>query len=565
MGAVILGRYTRVRWLLASSEAVAELEQPDANSVTAAAQLHGAEEVWGLTPDQPVLLTGSGIGSLAGQEQNRIVAFAAQPAVTSTIALPQHGQWLVSIEHSGSMWAALRNVRDVEWDKISLDWSAVELPGANKLIVGRPSHGCRPFDLVAPPVHGTVLPALLDQNGVLLTAPLRSENGPDAYALPEEPEQLMAFLDGICHQVTPCYRYGVLVRGVIRWLNIKPGVRPVTATPITTLFRKRLAVFKRELAARGIYYEDDASETGYELRFAVEDGAVPPSFYESDAALAFTVSGEGAPEDDKREQARQLYDPEDDWETGQSYAIDYPAMPARVDVSGTDLVFYTSEFTTVDCVPVNDAWAEAHLEYAGLAAGLDVGASSYPALMMANRARVEDATGPLPVYGSIVDSADRVQRAAYAFATGGTPNAAVEARLARLRGPIVRVLLGRVALDVAKTGNLDEVARIVATLPPLAPGPFPCRAHAVIELADGLVDQVRQAALVTSAIGEVIDPLEQHLALLFANRAGGAVYGISHEIAKWSVNGTVDIGRWGEEVLEPLFGRLEPPDGHPIG
>lgn len=463
------------------------------------------------------------------------------------------------------MWAALRNVRNVEWDEVSLDWSAVELPGANKLIVGRPLRGCQPFNLVAPPARGIALPALLDQDGVLLTAPLRSEKGSDDQGPPEKPEQLSSFLDGICHRVSPCYRCGLLVRGAIRWFDIKPSVRPATATPTTTLLRNRLAVFKLELAARGIYYEDDASETGYELRFAVEDGAVPLSFYEADAALAFTVSGEGAPEDDKREQARQLYDPENDWETGQSYAIDYPVMPARVDVSGTDLVFYTSEFTTVDGMPVNDAWAKAHLEYAGLVAGLDAGASSYPALTMADRARVEGATGPLPVYGSIVDSADRVQRAAYAFATGGTPNAAVEARLARLRGPIVRVLLGRFALNFAKKGNLAEAARVVATLPPLAPGPFPCRAHAVIELADGLVDQVRQAAIVTSAICEVIDPLEQHLALLFANRAGGAVYGISHEIAKWSVNGTVDIGRWGEEVLEPLFGRLEPPDGHPIG
>jgi len=565
MGAVILGRYTRLRWLPATSESIAELEQPDANSVTAAAQFHGAEEVWGLTPDQPVLLTGSGFSSPASHEQNRIAAFPAPPVVTNTIALPQRGQWLVSIEHSGSMWAALRNVRNVEWNEISLDWSAVELPGAIKLIVARPLRNCQPFNLVAPPARGTALPALLDQNGALLIAPMRSEKGASDHAPPEELEQLQAFLDGICHQVTPCYRYGLLVRGVIRWLDIKPGVRPVTATPITTLLRKRLAGFRRELAARGIYYEDDASETGYELRFAVEDGAVPPSFYEPDAALAFTVSGEGAPEDDKRERARRLYDPEDDWETGQSYAIDYPAMPARVDVSGTDLVFYTSEFTTVDGVPVNDAWAEAHLEYAGLAAGLDVGASSYPALTIADRAHVERATGQLPFCGSIVDSADRVQRAAYAFATGGLPNAAVEARLARLRGPIVRVLLGRFALDFVKKGNLAEAARIVATLPPLAPGPFPCRAHAVIELADGLVDPARQAVIVTSAICEVIDPLEQHLALLFANRAGGAVHGISHEIAKWFVNGTVDIGRWSEEVLEPLFGRLEPPDGHPIG
>lgn len=565
MGAVILGRYTRLRWLPASSESIAELEQPYANSVTAAAHFHGAEEVWGLTPDQHVLLTGSDFNSPISQDQDRIKAFPEQPVITNTIALPQHGQWLVSIEHSGSMWAALRNVRDVEWSEISLDWSAVELPAANKLIFGRPLRGCQPFDLVAPPARETASPALLDLDGGLLTAPLRSEKGADDHAPPEEPEKLMLFLDGICHQVTPCYRYGLLVRGVIRWLDIKPGVRPTTATPITTRFRERLAVFKRELAARGIYYEDDASETGYELRFAVEDGVAPPSFHEVDAPLAFTVSGEGAPEDDKREQARQLYDPEDDWETGQFYAIDYPAMPARVDVSRTELVFYTSEFTTVDGMPVNDAWAEEHLEYAGLAAGLEVGASSYSALMMADRSRVEAATGPLPVYGSVVDSADRVQRAAYALATGGTPNAAVEARLARLRGPIVLVLLGRVALDVAKTGNLDEAASIVATLPPLAPGPFPRRAHAVIELAEGLVDQICQAALVTSTISEVVDPLEQHLALFFANRAGGTVHGISHEVTKWSVNGSVDIGLWGAKVLEPFFGRLEPPDGHPIG
>jgi hypothetical protein len=179
MGAVILGRYTRLRWLPASSESTAELERLDANSVTAEAQFHGAEEVWGLTPDQPVLLTGSEFSSPASQEQNRIAACPAQPVVTNTIALPKHGQWLVSVEHSGSMWAALRNVRDVEWSEISLDWSAVELPGADKLIVGRPLRGSQPFDLVAPPARETASPALLDLDGELLTAPLRSEKGAD--------------------------------------------------------------------------------------------------------------------------------------------------------------------------------------------------------------------------------------------------------------------------------------------------------------------------------------------------------------------------------------------------
>lgn len=182
MGAVILGRYTKLRWLPASSESIIELKRPDANSVTAAAQFHGADEVWGLTPDQPVLLTGSGVSGPANQEQNRIAAFPARPVITNTIALPQHGQWLVSIEHSGSMWAALRNVRDVEWNEISLDWSAVELPGATKLIVARPLRGGQPFDLVAPPVRGTALPALLDRNGVLLTAPMTSEKGSDDHA-----------------------------------------------------------------------------------------------------------------------------------------------------------------------------------------------------------------------------------------------------------------------------------------------------------------------------------------------------------------------------------------------
>lgn len=81
MGTVILGRYTRLRSLLAASESIAEIERPDATSVTAAAQFHGAEEVWGLTPDQPFLLTGSGFSSPAGQEQNRIAAFPAQPVV----------------------------------------------------------------------------------------------------------------------------------------------------------------------------------------------------------------------------------------------------------------------------------------------------------------------------------------------------------------------------------------------------------------------------------------------------------------------------------------------------
>jgi hypothetical protein len=45
-------------------------------------------------------------------------------------------------------------------------------------------------------------------------------------------------------------------------------------------------------------------------------------------------------------------------------------MSARVDVKDTRLIFYTSEYTNIGGMVVDDAWAEAHLENAGFAAGL---------------------------------------------------------------------------------------------------------------------------------------------------------------------------------------------------
>lgn len=558
MGAVILGRYTRVRWIPASPAVISHLEASNATSLSATALLDGAKEAWGLSPDQPVLLRSCPGAKLDGLIDSIIARVPKLPIVSEIIALPRVGQWLVGVEHSGSMWGWLDQAKIVETDQVVFDWTALDLPGAGDLRLGRPRCGGEPFKLVAPPPFGGAFPAQLDGDGVLRTTPFQPEKGKHDDEPPEDADQLMWFIDGVCHHVAPRYRYGLLADGAMQWLNLGRGVRLATATPTTTLLRARLALFKRELASRGIFYEDDADETGYELRFAIEDGEVPQMFYEPNAALAYTVSGQGAPEEDKQAQARQLYDPEDDWETGQSYAIDYPTMPARVNVKRTELVFYTSEYTTIGGVQVDDTWATAHLDYAGVAAGLDFGASTFPALTVNDQERLNGADGQLAIRLNAVDAADRVQRAAYALATGGKPDPEVEARLSRLRGAIVRVLLGQPALDAAEAGNYTYAKEISATLLPLAPGPFPRRAYAVIGLVKALGNVDRRTAVIDEVLQTVDDRFERKLALLFADRTS-----VRHtpglRAAAWSESEALNAVSWGAEVVEPLLGSLEPP------
>lgn len=574
MGAVTLGRYTRVRWKPASADILAKLDGDCATSLVAAALLDGANEAWGLAPDQSILLAGNDVGpaALAEEEhgaseriaqqqadirsrlfeeydddeyywpsdvevnaclsetdrqlvaslrkrhqvdQNLVIHLPARMPDERSETLPTSGIWLVGIEHGASSWAALRSIRQMDFDELQLDWSTIILPGSGPIVMGRPKRGNQPFDLISPPPRGDTLQAQLDDEGVLLTMPFRHEKIDDEKTPPTELDQLKHYLDGICHQVSTCYRYGVLVQGVMSWLNIQPGVRVATVTPTTSMFRSRLALFRRELAARAIYYEDDANEAGYELRFAIEDGAVPSNFHEQNAALAYTVSGDGRPEDDKREQARQAYDPENDWETGQLYGVDYSAMPARVDVTRTELVIYTSEFTGVGGSVVNDTWVEAHLDMAGLAAGLEDGASRYPSLTAYDIKRLEEATEPLPIGWNAVEAADRIQRAVYAMVTRDAGDSKVEARLSRLRDPIVRALLNRDALSGLGDRDLAEAVAGTAPPPPSARGPFPSRAYAVIALAEACMTENRDE-LAAAAIEAAGDPLEQKLAMIIA-------------------------------------------------
>ena len=557
MGVVVLGRYTRVRWRLAEPDVLAEVEAPGTTALGAAALLDGAEEVWGIASGQPVLFSGTDVVS-------EVIALPKQPHVNQILAPPQEGTWLVGVEHSGSMWAALRELGQMEASELEIDWRALDLPGAGPLVIGRLLRGAEAFKLVAPPPLGGAFPARLDRDGVLLTAPFRPEKGKEDEAPPIQQDRIAWYLDGVCRHVTSRYRYGILADGAMRWLRIRPRVRPPTSTPTTALFRARLALFGRELAARGIYYQDDADETGYELRFAIEDGAVPSSFHEPEAALAYTVSGQGEPEDDKREQARQLYDPEDDWETGQFYAIDYTSMPARADVKDTRLVFYTSDYTKIDGTVVSDAWAEAHLDAAGVAAGLDGGASNCPSLSPADLQRLTDASEAPPTGWNVVEAADRVQRAAYALATCGTPDLTVEARLAQMRGSIVRALLGQDALRAVEAGDRVKAEAIAATLLPLAPGPFPRRAFAIIKLAALLADARRRTSVVAGVLRAVDDRMERRLALLFAERAGCALEKLKFGAATWAGEGganalVADARRWSAAVAEPLLGEMEPP------
>lgn len=234
MGVVVLGRYTRIRWRRASPEMVADLEAPSATSLNALQLLDEAEEVWGIAPGQPVLFSGSNATS-------EVLVLPERPDVAQQLSLPQSGTWLIGVENSGSMWAALRGVDHMNALQLRITWRVLLLPGAGSLVMGRLGHEDEAFQLMAPPPRDGAFPARLDQDGVLVTNPFRPESGKDDDAPPVEADRLRHYLDGICHQVRPLYRYGVIADGVVHWLHLQPHVQRVTTTPTTALFRARLA------------------------------------------------------------------------------------------------------------------------------------------------------------------------------------------------------------------------------------------------------------------------------------------------------------------------------------
>lgn len=613
MGVIVSGEFVRIRWRMLDDAGIAALERPDVTLHTIAALIEDQPSIWGLVAGQEVTLSGKDLREQALSPEKRAdlariqarvdeahaAAVAAWPrniedddrewepfpdkndqlhllaaeeretldaakgwdtrfetavelpdgSAARTWTGPGPGRWLILVENAAHCWAALRGVEQVVASAIDFNWTRVTLPGVEQILLAAPVHQGRSFDLIYPPSERRERQAALDRRGDLKTLPFHPSKG------------------GADVKVSPVYRIGLLDHGVSRWLDVKPGDYSVTATPITALLRHRLKLFQRELASSGIYYQDDAEETGYELRWAIEDGAIPSNFHEPDAVEAYTVSGQNAPEEDKRDQAIQLYDPDEDREE-----LDWLRelgtfrMPARIDVTGAELSFHAWELTKINGVMLGDEWVEAHLVQAALAAGLDGRFPSAPSLTPADCARAAGSLAP-PVDWNAVDAADRVQRAVYVLATGGLPDAELEARLSRFRGPIVRALLARDALRLAADGDIAAAREAVPIIPPLAPGPFPRRACAVITLADGLNDEQQRADLVFQTLSAISDPLERQLARLFAGRISAVLdaHTMTERPSAWNDGGGVmvpsPIAGMTMQTAEAVLGSLEPPAG----
>lgn len=610
MAVIAAGEFVRIRWCRLNDAASAALEQLDVTLQTVTALMEDQPSIWGLTAGQEVTLSGKdfrerGFPAETYADIKRMQARIDEAHAAAVAAWPRNfeddeGEWepypskndqlnllteiereafeaaqgwdtpfkmtvdlpddpiartwtgpgpgrsLVLVQNAAHCWAALRGVEQAIASDIGFAWTRIALPGAEPIVLATPGHPQRPFDLVYPPSTKRERQAVLDRSGHLRTLPFRPVKG------------------GASVSLSPVYRVGLLDDRTMHWLDVKPGDYSVTATPTTALFRSRLELFRRELASRGIFYQDDAEETGYELRWAIEDGAVPNDFHEPDAVEAYTVSGEGAPEEDKRDQAIHAYDPgENREELDWLRELGTFRMPARIDVPSARLLYSTRG--KVDGIEVNEEWMVAHLDEAGVAAGIDTGASTQPSLTTAERNRAANMIETPSIDWNAVDAADRVQRAAYLLATGGKPDPAVEKQLARLRGPIVRALLARDVLQsIAESGG-GTVTKARPTTPPLAPGPFPQRAYAMIALADRLTDQQRRDDLVAKTLSIVVDPLERQLARLFAGRMNATLAAdtIAERARVWDDARYMlmpkSIADLTMTTVEKVLGSLEPP------
>ncbi|NYD91626.1 hypothetical protein [Sphingomonas melonis] len=346
MGAILYGEFTRLRWRRIDPPALARLENPAATALDADALLSGEDidEVWGLSPDQCVLLAGHDV--VDAPEDNILTLPTA--LLGQQLSLPSDGIWFIGVQHSAHCWAALRNVSALSRSELTIAWRSLDLPRAGELFLGMPLHGDAAFTLVYPPAQEGERQAMLDPDGEsLLIAPFRAERDDDdleALAVANgsgRGDQARA-LAADWRRARPKFRYGVLADGLMRWLDLHTGTTPEPVRPATRMFRERLKELSEELARRGIHYQDDEDGYNYELAHAIEDSAVPDDFPEPYAPVARSVSSY-YDLDDKVDQARALFDPEDDNEDWLTYTVDYKLMPSRTDVTSTDIIFTGGE------------------------------------------------------------------------------------------------------------------------------------------------------------------------------------------------------------------------------
>ncbi|RDE04960.1 hypothetical protein [Sphingomonas aracearum] len=104
MGAILYGEFTRLRWRRIDPPALARLENPAATALDADALLSGEDidEVWGLSPDQCVLLAGHDV---VDAPENNILTLPTA-LLGQQLSLPSDGIWFIGVQHSAHCWAA---------------------------------------------------------------------------------------------------------------------------------------------------------------------------------------------------------------------------------------------------------------------------------------------------------------------------------------------------------------------------------------------------------------------------------------------------------------------------
>lgn len=492
-------------------------------------------------------------------EEHAIFSMPQHPEIDFVRTLPAKGVLLIVVEHSAYPWAAMRGITQMGYDELAFHWHALKVPGAEPLLLGTPKRADTEFTLVWPPPNERPGQALVeDPYMTLATSPFRPEEGAndvEALAVANgevEGDQARA-LQCEWGRARPTYRYGLSVDGAMSWLDLKPAFPPDPVRPTTALFRARLKLFGRELASRGVHYEDDAHTYGYELRFAIEDSAVPLDFHEESPPIVRSVSGEKDLED-KMSQARLVFDPENDNEEWFVYAIDCQPMPSRIDVASTELVTYADSVAGID---VDDEWLFRVIDSSVMAAGL----KDRVALRSNDVALLDGAIEVPPIGWNAVDAADRIQRVVYLVVADGEHNSAIEEKLAKMRAAISKTLVQRDVIIDDNIGpiNYTEVLDKKIDIKPF--GPFPLRSLAVISISEEANRNWEYPSIKRKIINEITDDYERRVAIFWVDKIGGEDL-IVELAVRWSCEREPhewisEARRWANEHVAPLLNEAE--------
>lgn len=318
MGAFVEGEFVRVRWRAIGPDLLALLEQPELTAIGCDSFLDGADEAWGLVPEDGAKI----IGDAAPDDDEAEILLHPGESLPTETGPSSTGAWLVGVQNASHCWAALPTHESVPTADVEMDWQCLALSGTRGLVLGRPRLGDKPSRFVYPPSPERERQAALARDGrTLRTAPFQPEKGPLAFD-------------------SPVYRYGLLQNGAMRWLDLTTERRVHPARPATEAFRAKLAELKVELARRGVFYMD-APDEKYHHRHSFEDAwdHIPPDFGEESPPVAYSVSGE-LDNEDKDDRAHNFYIPdEDEVLRFSSERIGFRTLPSEKDITEVDIIY----------------------------------------------------------------------------------------------------------------------------------------------------------------------------------------------------------------------------------